>query len=247
MIKLQRAEKPDFLTQNEGRLTADFAQDSSKRVWNNQPIKEALLNSSHNKCCFCECKLVEEAKYLEVEHFKNKGKYPTEVVSWDNLLPACKRCNAKKGTHDVVCAPIVNPYNQDPRAHFKMTRYRLVGKDEIGKNSIDVLALNDCDQKLSFKRFEIGNQLTVNLEELLNSYPQTINLSDRRSINRFISKVSGFLIQCQPTSEYASAAASILVKDAHFQKIILKMTADNLWNTELEELLLTAKSIAFDE
>jgi hypothetical protein len=36
-------------------------------------------------------------------------------------------------------------------------------------------------------------------------------------------------------------------KDAHFQEIILKMTADNLWNTELEELLLTAKSIAFDE
>jgi hypothetical protein len=38
-------------------------------VWNFDELKEALLWTSYGKCAYCECRLSEESKYVEVEHF----------------------------------------------------------------------------------------------------------------------------------------------------------------------------------
>lgn len=97
MIRLYRPNCPQQLTDTvKDELTQEFI-NTGKNVWAKTYIKSALLAMSHNKCAYCECKLDEESKYMEVEHFLPKDDYPNQVVDWNNLLPSCKRCNTKKG------------------------------------------------------------------------------------------------------------------------------------------------------
>ena len=94
MIQLQAKPRPPQLTDDlVAQLTADFKA-TQNAVWNKLYIKTALLEISHGKCCYCECNIKEESKYMEVEHFYAKSIYPEEVLDWRFLLPACKRCNA---------------------------------------------------------------------------------------------------------------------------------------------------------
>ena len=72
MIKLQRIEKPAFLTEEKVRALTEEFNTSKKSVWNNDHIKSALLLSSHGKCAYCECSLTSESNYMEVEHFEDK-------------------------------------------------------------------------------------------------------------------------------------------------------------------------------
>jgi uncharacterized protein (TIGR02646 family) len=115
MIKLQAVAKPLQLTNEKVKqLTAEYKQ-SEKAVWKKTYITQTLLLMSFDKCCFCETKLNEESKYLEVEHFHPKSLYPDEVVSWTNLLPICKRCNGKKWNHDTKLEPIIHPVKDNPK------------------------------------------------------------------------------------------------------------------------------------
>ena len=90
-------------------LTAKFIADKTP-VWKQAYIEAALLAMPYRKCAYCETLILDEAKYLEIEHFRNKDDFPTLVVDWANLLPSCKRCNLKKGTHNVeVDGMIIDP------------------------------------------------------------------------------------------------------------------------------------------
>lgn len=71
-----------------------------KVVWNKAYIKNALLEMSDNKCCYCECKIGKGEREMHVEHFKPKSIYPDLVVEWNNLLPSCPHCNKQKSSHD---------------------------------------------------------------------------------------------------------------------------------------------------
>jgi len=70
-------------------------------------IKWTLKQIYYEKCAFCESDLTNE--YGEIEHYRPKNRSEKEskdcdkgksyywlAFSWDNLLPACKRCNGKK-------------------------------------------------------------------------------------------------------------------------------------------------------
>jgi uncharacterized protein (TIGR02646 family) len=119
MIKLKRPPAPAELSQEEvNRLTDEFKRNPDKPVWKKDFITKVLLEMSHGKCCYCECKIDEESKYMEVEHFHPKNQYKDEVVLWDNLLPSCKKCNIRKKEHDTIKEPIVNPAEDEPKEHL---------------------------------------------------------------------------------------------------------------------------------
>ncbi|NVJ22014.1 MULTISPECIES: hypothetical protein [Myxococcus] len=75
----------------------------SSDYYSGHGIKEALLNSHHGKCAFCESKV----KYLahgDVEHFRPKAGYEQgygfnldgyfwEAYAWENLYYSCQVCN----------------------------------------------------------------------------------------------------------------------------------------------------------
>lgn len=97
MIHIERTRKPEELTDDVVKQkTKLYKNDHSQTVWKEKYIHDALMSMSYNKCCYCECLLNEESKYMEIEHFHDKSSYPEEVVNWENLLPSCKNAIQQK-------------------------------------------------------------------------------------------------------------------------------------------------------
>lgn len=233
MIKLNRPMKPSELTDElVTNLTNEF-KTTGKSVWAHDFIKKPLMEMSSNKCAFCETKINEESKYIEVEHFHHKDLYKDEVVQWSNLLPSCKKCNGTKGDHDTKNEPIVNPCVQDPREHLKIWLYRIKGKTDLGKLTVSTLNLNDPD-RLVTKRFQIGNALQDKLEEyheLVDDVIQGIQTSTLRK-NRVKNGVIEILSNGLRDKEYSATYSTILLTDPEYVTLKEKMINCNLWTTE---------------
>ena len=242
MIKLERLPKPDFLTDEKvDQLVQEF-KNSGSSVWNTDQIKEPLLSSSHGKCSYCECDLTEESKYMEVEHFEDKKHNPDKVVAWENLLPSCKKCNGSKSTHDVISEPILNPYVHDPRVHLTIRLFRMRGLTQIGKDSIDVVGLNN-QERLVLKRFEIGSQAADSIELSWERYNTFKSNGRTQSKNRLISLVEGILLECQPEAIYAATTATVVLTDSSFRELVETMKIEELWNVDLEVLHTIAQTL----
>lgn len=237
MIKLERTPKPVELTPElQEKLTETF-KSRGKPVWNKEFIKKGLLRFSHNKCCYCECNITEESKYLEVEHYYPKGKYKDKVVEWDNLLPSCKRCNGTKGEHDTAVEPIINPSKTNPKEHLKFWRYRIKGVDEIGELTVSVLDLNEQD-RLVLPRFQIGNAVIERLEslnEMTDEYIKGIQASTRRK-NRIQREVKGLMREGLPSSVYSACVSTIILTEQEYSELKEKLISFNLWDDELQGL-----------
>lgn len=247
MIKLERSEKPSELTDEiVNELTRQYTQ-TEDSVWNKPYIKKALLNTSHCKCAYCELKLGEEGKFMQVEHFHCKKLYPNEVVHWENLLPSCNRCNSNKGAHDTVSDPIINPFIDNPANYLYMENYRIksVNSNSLGQSTIDVLYLNDSES-LVLPRFNIGNRVLDKLElisELLTSYLDGTDNSTRRK-NRIINGLKEILSLADPKKEYSATIATVIMSDDIYHSIKNILSIHSLWNHELEALHNNAHNIS---
>ena len=171
MIKIERIPRPIELTDDVVHdLTIQFKKNKETPVWRKKYIQKALLEMTNSKCCFCEMKLLEEGKYLNIEHFHHKDEYPDEVVIWENLLASCNRCNSNKGVHDTIKEPILNPTTNDPREYLYIENYRYksinTNEDSLGMMTIGVLKLNNTIELVN-PRFTIGNAVQGKIEDLL--------------------------------------------------------------------------------
>lgn len=244
MIKLERAQKPAYLTDEKCQeLTEQFKLENSS-VWNHKEIKDPLLKSSNGKCAYCECSITEESKYMEVEHFLYKKSYQDNVVEWSNLLPSCKRCNLKKSKHDAIAEPILNPYIIDPKIHFRVHYYRIKGITDIGKSTVDVLDLNNSD-RLVLKRYEIGNaalQIIEDTEDQLKLFKSDLTT---RNKNKLLAMVETLLNECQPKSIYAAATGSVIFNNYVFLEIVREAKMLGIWEEDLDNLFKLGKKISF--
>jgi uncharacterized protein (TIGR02646 family) len=161
VIKLERLPEPQKLAANkvqwlEVLQTAITKHGSYQKIPNpernrltkhykDSEITKTLFQSSHDKCAYCECNPT-EGGYIEVDHFKPKSLYPENIFDWDNLLPACARCNKAKSDHDTVKEEIVNPYKLDPEEIFYFDEELLQAKQgvhfDICIKTINVCKLN---------------------------------------------------------------------------------------------------------
>jgi uncharacterized protein (TIGR02646 family) len=96
-----------------GAKTFDFAQD----VYGHADVKRRLSKAQHDKCAYCEVRIVSEAG--DVEHFRPKAgvrqgrDHPKQspgyfwlAYTWSNLLYACSRCNRE---HKRELFPLEDP------------------------------------------------------------------------------------------------------------------------------------------
>lgn len=247
MIKLERSAKPVQLSPALQQQLTDTFKNTGKSVWNLDFLKKALLLFSNDKCSYCEANINEESKYLEVEHFHHKDAYKDEVLEWENLLPSCKKCNAQKGGHDTKKEPIINPTQVDPKLHLKYWRYRIKGKDSLGKMTISVLDLNNTD-RLVKKRYEIGNAIQNKLEalnELSEEYIEGKQTSTIRK-NRIINGTKDLLREGLPTAIYSATSATIILTDIEYGELKNKLIQLGFWDNELTQLELALKEVAFE-
>lgn len=236
MIKLERIQKPEYLSDAKVLELTETFKATSSTVWNHPNIKDALLTSSHSKCAYCECSVFDESKYMEVEHFEYKDKYQDSVVYWPNLLPACKRCNIAKGSHDVRIEPILNPYDADPREHLSFRLYKLKGVSGVGKSTIDALDLNNSE-RLVLRRFEVAqqveNSISVATDRLISYEESQTNVRK----NKLLGIMETILQECQPQAIYSATTATAVLTNEEFLQIIETMRTYNIWPEYLEHYL----------
>ena len=247
MIKIQRLPAPPELTplvvaQKTKRYKAD---PEHKPVWKEPYIVSQLMRMSHNKCCYCECLLGEESKYMEVEHFHDKDNYPDEVVVWDNLLPSCKACNGRKHTRDTVREPIVNPSVDNPADYLAFRDYRYRGKERLGRETIEALNLNDTNKKC-LPRFVVCNGLIQKLEECVTEVKAITLVSRPQEKDRFINKVIDILELCQCDQEYTAIKATCIANHPDYQTLVQAMKTRGLWIPELVRLDASMRRFMLD-
>lgn len=237
MIKLQRGEKPVYLTnEKQKELTEAFKNDNKKQVWKHEEIGKSLLESSSYKCAYCECKLQTQDSYMQVEHFKDKDSYPDDVVNWDNLLPSCSRCNRKKWTLDVVAKPIINPYIDNPKSHLCQQAFRLYSKDIKGETTITELFLND-DDRVVYPRFLASNEIGKQLTELI---------SDTNELKKIRNGLNRLLLACQANKAYSAFIAYSLHSKNDYTILKQLLIDNNFWDEDLIELDQNSANIALD-
>lgn len=247
MILLNRPPCPAELTPDLCHKLTERYKATKEAVWNLAFVKSSLLQMSNGKCCYCEIFVNEESKYMEVEHFYCKNLYPDDVMAWSNLLPSCKRCNTSKNEHDSLQTPIIDPSRNNPRSHLGLRAYRIKAKDQLGKNTVDVLDLNNTD-RLVLPRFRIGECIQdelATLIELAEEYKSGVQTSIKRK-NRIVGGIKNLLREAQPDAEYSAVTSSILLNDENYIRIREILFQLDLWDAELDRLEYHAGSISLE-
>ncbi len=240
MIKLTLTDKPAELTEElEAELIAEFKANGTD-VWNKTFIRKAVKDMSFSKCVYSEVRLDEESKYMEIDHFFCKDKYPDKVVEWGNLLASLKKCNVTKGSLDVDVEPIVNPFEIHPREHLYMKAFRYYPRNnsEIGKRTIIQTAINDR-QHFAMKRAKVGLEVMDKLEDLeeeMNDI-QSNAATTKNKITRFCNKIKRLFAQGNRKQEYAALVSTVILSEDETPKLIDFLKTRNLWDEELEELI----------
>lgn len=236
MIKLKFINQPTKLTASViSKLTQKYLGNTSEAVWKKKYITTPLLKMSFGKCCFCETNVNEESKYMEVEHFHPKSLYPNEVVSWNNLLPICKRCNGKKWNHDTKNIPIIHPAIDNPKEHLELRGYRFYGLTDLGKRTVGVVNLND-KARLVDVRFKIGDKIMGQLTLLLKQTNQFVIsglIEDRNDIVEFLRNL---LLEGVKESPFSATVATVLLENPDYVEIKKLFITYKLWNDEFIEL-----------
>lgn len=140
-------------------------------IYGAKSVKNALLRTQHNKCCYCESEF-RHTSYGAVEHYRPKGavkqapghseEYPGYywlAYDWNNLLVSCEVCNTSyKGLlfpltdnntrvsshHDDIEAEqplFINPAIEDPRNHIRFREEAPEPRTKVGRVTIKGLGL----------------------------------------------------------------------------------------------------------
>ena len=139
--------------------------------------KQALKESSFNKCMYCESK-VTHIDYGDVEHIKPKSKYPELEFYWDNLGYSCTRCNRQfKNDNYDESLPFINPYENNPSDFIIANGSLLFSKqgNENGDLTITGLGLNRPE--LIEKRQERINEVDKAIKACFRTSNETLKMN----------------------------------------------------------------------
>lgn len=186
MIKIKKPASPQILVDNK-QIWTTALKDAIKRYggydkipskekesllshYRHKDIKKALFESSHSKCAFCESKPGESGN-IEVEHLAPKSLYPDLTFDWENLLPACRKCNEAKLDFDTVKEPIIDPSKIDPEtvltySYLRISPIKGSKHEKSAKTTIEKCNLN-CN-RLYTVRADLMQSLTEYADRLKN-------------------------------------------------------------------------------
>ncbi len=97
-----------------------------RRIYGHDCVKKALLESQHQKCCYCEAKFLANS-HGDVEHYRPKGAvrqgkgsspvkpgYYWMAYRWENLYFCCEICNR---SHKRDLFPLRHPHRRSVSHH----------------------------------------------------------------------------------------------------------------------------------
>jgi len=83
--------------------------------------------------------------YAHIEHFYPKSIYYEKTFEWDNLFPACHKCNIAKGDFDTQTYPIVNPEIDAPEHYFIYQDIRIQPAPDSPEREKSQRTIEVCD------------------------------------------------------------------------------------------------------
>jgi hypothetical protein len=115
-------------------------------------LRELVRQRAANRCEYCRIHQDDDPYFrFHVEHilpFKHGGTDDPQ-----NLALACRHCNLHKGSniagidpHEGAMTSLFNPRTGQWAEHFELQGAFLVGLTNIGRTTIEVLAMNDSDR-----------------------------------------------------------------------------------------------------
>lgn len=236
MIRLDRGARPEELTDEVCQeLTKLYCENKDKEVWNSpkikKPLKEALLELSHSKCSYCECKVGIESKDVTIDHFLPKSMHSDMVVKWENLFPACLRCNREKNHCDEI---LLNPCENEPKEFLALSRqnpFRLKGIDSqgIGRRTIVEIGLND-PERVMVERLAQWENIHQKLEETYE------DLQEYGYHTKYGNRLRKLLNRCRADNSYSAVKASNLLIDECYINIRQIIMDNGQWNESMAEL-----------
>jgi uncharacterized protein (TIGR02646 family) len=173
----------------------------------------------HGKCVFCE-EYVVAVSYIHIEHFHPKSIYYEETFEWDNLFPACCKCNISKGDHDTKKEPIVNPEKDDPEKYFIYPLARIKSTPEspdIGKSQRTIQVCNLDRVILSRAMATILLQFYENEAALKDKVIEFEKLTQQAAKRRYLHDIHDALENMKATSADTESHAG-------FSRYILRMS-----------------------
>lgn len=234
MIKLELKPKPEKLTDELVKSkTKKYNADNTQQVWDIDWLKVAIADLSFGKCCYTEIRLGEESKYMEIEHFHPKSRYPDEVLLWGNLLPSCKKCNATKGEHDTIAEPVVNPFEDDPKDFFYMENgfYRVKNNSDIARRTIRKLGLNDIEHFVKPR-----NRIYEKINGTLSDLKEDILASSDEKLPTYAHRLKRLMKEGRRQEEYAALVSTTILSNPDFTEIEDYLTVKRYWDIECNSL-----------
>lgn len=107
---------------------------------------ERLVWQRANHCCeYCLFPAALALLPFQIDHIISQKLHGLTIA--ENLALSCERCNSHKGPlaagyFEGRHVPLYNPRTDSWLEHFEWNGPRLVGKTDIGRVTIDVLAIN---------------------------------------------------------------------------------------------------------
>jgi len=140
MRKVNKPQKtPKSLVDKQNEIEQELSEKKDKFKWipehYSDPIKEDLKNLYHNKCGFCEIKLLDASceNQFTVEHYRPKNHYWWLGNEWTNLFPTCWKCNnQKREDFPLYCEKINKKIMVPPFTNGRLDRGKCVaGSKEL--------------------------------------------------------------------------------------------------------------------
>lgn len=244
MIKLNRGECPEALTDEvKAELTKLYKQDKEKDVWNSSKIKKslkkALLEMSNDKCAYCECILGIESKDATIDHFLPKSTHEELVVEWENLFPACLRCNRDKNDNEEI---LINPCTDKPSTFIALAkanpfRFKGIDAEKVGKNTILAIGLNDVERVMKVRMAE-WEHIHGKMEEIYD------DLQDSGYQRKYKIRFEKLMKKCTVDNSYAAVKATNMLNDELYVVIKEIFIENGVWTSKIQNIENELKDIA---
>ena len=198
------------------------------RYYNDDEVKDALMEMHSGKCCYCESK--HGRGELHVEHFRPRGavrqppdgrnEYPGYfwlAYYWENLLLACPTCNRRKSSK----FPLENPEQRARCHHDDFTREREVFVNPAEENPRDHIRFSgDAPRPLTNRGRQIINELGLRRPDLTEARMRLIRLL----------KINIEILKAKPApnlrgfqQEAARTLEAALQRDAPFRSMVMDL------------------------
>lgn len=173
MRHIERLAKPNILIEKEEKWLQKFIESDKKRPPNSQyahyEIKATLEAMSHNKCFYCEQRLL--GLTPQIDHFIEVAEDKMLAFEWLNLYLSCDNCNHKLANRILSIENVLNPCfhsDEEIQQHLSFEDEMIISKnnsqiglDTIRKYKLDSERLNYLRSKVLIQFHQIFTKILL--------------------------------------------------------------------------------------